>query len=65
MKPTTIARILPNQLHMEHNNMRIRWSCFKCFRRNDHRVPLPVRAREVFVCKKCKHATAIGFQVAT
>lgn len=54
---------MQNELHGSPPNMRIKWSCKTCLARNDHRVRTPPAAREVFVCRKCKKATAIGFEV--
>jgi DNA-directed RNA polymerase subunit RPC12/RpoP len=51
-----------NELHGTAPNLRIKWSCMRCKKRNDHAVRFPPTRQEIYICRHCKRATAIGFQ---
>lgn len=52
-----------DSVYMAGGSPRLKWKCGHCKKRNDHRVALPVSPREVFVCRMCKRASTIQFQL--
>ncbi len=51
-----------DHLYVVGPNTRFKWSCTGCRKRNDHPVPLPIKAVEIFVCKHCKHPSRARFE---
>ncbi len=54
---------MENEIHGRAPNFRLKWSCKRCSKRNDNPVRYPPSPTEIFVCRGCKRAVAIGFEI--